>query len=86
MSLPPQSFPCSFPIKAVGKNTPEFQAAVIKIIRKHVPDLGEGAISQRPSKDKNYMGMTFLINAISQEQLDSIYQDLSDSPEVLVAL
>lgn len=82
----PISFPCPFPIKVVGKNTPEFETKVLGIIRKNVPDLGESAISERMSKDRNYLAITININATSQEQLDQIYRELSESPEVIMAL
>jgi len=79
-------FPCQFPIKAMGKNDVELDLIVIEIIRKHAPDLKEGALASRPSKDGNYIAITVTIDATSKKQLDSIYQDLSDHPHVLMAL
>ncbi|MGB5518029.1 MAG: DUF493 domain-containing protein, partial [Gammaproteobacteria bacterium] len=38
----PLKFPCEFPIKAMGKATPDLEIAVLEIMRRHVPDLGEG--------------------------------------------
>ena len=46
-------FPCQFSIKAMGKNTADFDLVVVEIIRRHVPDLGEGSVSLRPSKAGN---------------------------------
>jgi len=79
-------FPCQFPVKAMGKNDVELDLIVIEIIRKHAPDLKEGALATRPSKDGNYIAITVTIDATSKKQLDSIYQDLSDHPHVLMAL
>jgi hypothetical protein len=79
-------FPCQFPVKAMGKNDVELDLIVIEIIRKHAPDLKEGALASRPSKDGNYIAITVTIDATSKKQLDSIYQDLSDHPHVLMAL
>jgi len=79
-------FPCEFPIKVLGKAGLEFQATVLSIIRKHVPDLSEGAVSTRHSENENYVSVTVTINAQNQEQLDAIYQDLSDHEDVMIAL
>jgi uncharacterized protein len=78
-------FPCQFAIKAMGKNTVEFDLLVIEIVRRHVPGR-EQTVTTRPSKDGNYLAVTVLIQATSKQQLDAIYQDLSNHPLVLMAL
>ena len=82
----PLQFPCTFPIKALGKTTPELDILIVEIIRSHVKDISEGAIKTRPSKNGNYLSVTITITATSQEQLDAIYQDLTDCPAVIMAL
>ena len=79
-------FPCQFAIKAMGKTSPELDSLVVEIVRRHMPDLHEGAVSSRPSKGGNYTAVTVIINASSRQQLDAIYQDLTDNPDILVAL
>jgi len=79
-------FPCQFAIKAMGKNTADFDAIVVEIVRQHVADINEGAVKSRPSKNGNYLSVTVTIEASSKKQLDAIYQGLTDSPEVLMAL
>ncbi|WP_411727633.1 YbeD family protein [Methyloglobulus sp.] len=79
-------FPCQFAIKAMGRNNLEFDLLVIEIVRRHVPDLHEQSVTTRPSKDANYLAVTVMIQATSKQQLDAIYQDLSDHPQVLMAL
>ncbi|MEQ1528967.1 MAG: DUF493 domain-containing protein [Methylococcales bacterium] len=79
-------FPCQFPIKAMGKNDVELDIIVIEIVRRHVPDIKEGALMSRPSKAGNYIAITITIDATSKQQLDAIYQDLSSHPHVLMAL
>jgi uncharacterized protein len=78
-------FPCQFAIKAMGKSDFEFDLLVIEIVRRHVPEY-EQKVTTRPSKDGNYLAVTVLIEANSKQQLDAIYQDLSDHPLVLMAL
>lgn len=79
-------FPCQFAIKAMGKNNLEFDLLVIELVRRHAPELHEQALTTRPSKDGNYLAVTVTIQASSKQQLDAIYQDLSDHPQVLMAL
>jgi putative lipoic acid-binding regulatory protein len=79
-------FPCQFAIKAMGKTSAELDIVVVEIVRRHIVDIKEGAITTRPSKDGNYTAVTILIEATSKHQLDAIYQDLSDHPEILMAL
>ncbi|WP_150049512.1 MULTISPECIES: YbeD family protein [Methylomonas] len=79
-------FPCRFAIKAVGKSSPGFDAVVVEIVRRHVADIHEGAVSSRPSKGGTYVSVTVMIEATSRAQLDAIYQGLVDHPDVLMAL
>ncbi len=79
-------FPCEFSIKAMGVATPEFDALVAEIVRQHAPDLGEGAVRTRPSSGGKYLAVTVTINATSKEQLDAIYQALTDHELVLMSL
>ena len=79
-------FPCDFPIKVMGKATPEFEVFVLTTIRRHIPGLRENAIELRPSKKGNYLAITVTVHAQSKEQLDAIYQELTANDLVLMAL
>jgi uncharacterized protein len=79
-------FPCKFPIKALGLNFADFDIQVVEIVRRHSPDLPEGAINSRLSNGGKYISVTITITAQSKNQLNAIYQDLSDSEAVLMAL
>ncbi len=79
-------FPCQFAIKAMGKSDVELDLIVIEIVRRHAPDIKEGALVTRPSKAGNYLAITVTIDATSKQQLDAIYQDLTSHPHVLMAL
>jgi uncharacterized protein len=82
----PLKFPCQFPIKAMGKSDCQLDIIVVEIIRKHVPDLSEGAVYNRDSAQGNYTSVTVVVNATSRAQLDAIYQDLVDCEAVIMAL
>lgn len=79
-------FPCQFPIKAMGKADDNFEALVIELVRKHAPDLGEGAVNTRDSKGGKYLSVTVTVRATSREQLDNIYRELTACEQVLFAL
>ena len=82
----PLKFPCEFPIKAMGRATPELEIAVLEIMRRHVPDLGEGAVRTRKSRQGNYLSITVTIQARSREQLDAIYMELTASEHIVFAI
>lgn len=79
-------FPCEFPIKAMGRNCPEMEMAVLEIMNRHVPDLGEGAIKSRPSSKGNYIAITVTIIAKSKDQLDAIYMELTSCEYIAFAI
>ena len=79
-------FPCQFPIKALGKTSPQLDMLVIEIVRRHVEDIHEGAVTTRPSKGGKYTSVTVTIEASSKQQLDAIYQDLTACSEIIMAL
>lgn len=80
------TFPCEFVIKAFGNKNDAFEAAVITTINKHCRDVPENAFGFRPSKDGKYLAISVKIEAESQEQLDTIYRDLSANPNILMVL
>jgi len=80
------SFPCDFPIKAMGHATGNFEITVLEIVRRHAPDIAEGAFKSRPSSNGKYLAVTVTIRAESREQLDAIYMDLTACEHVIMAL
>ncbi|MBI5030719.1 MAG: DUF493 domain-containing protein [Chloroflexi bacterium] len=79
-------FPCRFPLKTIGKNYADFESIVIKIVRRHVPDLRDEEISSRMSKDGKYLSVTTTFTAESREQLDGLYYELSSHEYVMMVL
>lgn len=80
------TFPCDFTIKVFGKGSDEFEAAVLMIIHKHVPNLSGRAIQTRNSETGKYCALSITVHVDSKEQLDNIYYELSSSPHVIMAL
>lgn len=70
----------------MGVDENNFDAHVFEIIKRHAPGTNRQALSQRSSRNGKYLAVTVKIQATSQEQLDSIYQDLTSSVHVIMAL
>jgi len=79
-------FPCRFPIKAMGKNSADFEQVVTGIVLAQAEFWPDEPIRSVPSKEGNYVSITAVIEARSQEQLDTIYQGLTDCDQVMMAL
>lgn len=79
-------YPCAFPIKVMGKQTPELAQVLSDLVREHDPAFDPATVEMRPSKGGNYMGLTFTIYATSREQLDNLYRALHAHPLVSVVL
>lgn len=79
-------FPCDFSIKAMGKAEPDFDILVYELVRRHAPDIHEGAVRSRPSKGGKWVSVTVTLRAESRDQLDAIYLDLTAHEKVVMAL
>jgi len=79
-------FPCRFPIKAMGRNSDDFEQVVTGIVTAHAVLWPDEDIRSAPSKEGNFVSVTAVIEAQSQQQLDAIYQDLTDCDQVVMAL
>jgi putative lipoic acid-binding regulatory protein len=79
-------FPCDFPIKMMGRDTPEFRATARLLVENHVGAVAENAIQVNLSGKGNFVSVTITVVATSQQQLDDIYRDVSAHDDVLMAL
>ena len=79
-------FPCTFPVKAMGRNEDGFETLVTKIVLNHAEESAAEAVTTNLSSSGKYLSVTVTIEAVSKAQLDRIYQDLTDCEQVLVAL
>ena len=79
-------FPCVFPIKAMGLASYDLELIVFEIVTRHAPDTTKQAVKKRESSNGKYISITVTVNAQSQDQLDAIYQALTDHEYVMMAL
>lgn len=80
------TFPCEFMVKAMGLHEPGFDALVVEIVQRHGPEVHEGAVSSRPSKNGKYVSVSVSFQAESRQQLDAIYDELTAHDRVLMRL
>ena len=79
-------FPCDFPIKMMGRDTPEFRTAVRELVEKHTGPLADDAIQSSLSRNGRFVSVTITVAAESREQLDNIYREVTAHEDVLMAL
>lgn len=80
------TYPCRFPIKVMGVNTPDFMAAVIDIATACEPGFDAESLSPRPSREGRYLGLTVAVLVESRAQLDGLYRSLTAHPLVKYVL
>jgi putative lipoic acid-binding regulatory protein len=80
------AFPCDFPLKVLGKRQAGFAQTIVEVVRRHAPDFDARTLEMRASREATYLSLTLTIRAISREQLDELYRELSDHPMVTMVL
>ncbi len=79
-------FPCDFPLKIMGPTVADFAQTIAAVVIGHAPDFDAASMEMRPSKAGNYLSLTCTVRAVSQQQLDALYRDLTSHPMVKVVL
>ncbi len=79
-------FPCDFPIKMMGKDSPEFRATARVLVESHTGPIDDDRVQYALSRNGRFVSVTITISAQSQQQLDDIYRDVSGHPSILMAL
>lgn len=82
----PLKFPTEFPIKVMGRTQEGFAQAIVTVVQKHAPDFDPATLEMRASSAGKYLSLTCTINAISRDQLDNLYRDLTSHPMVAMVL
>ena len=79
-------FPCKFPIKMMGRSEKGFSELAVGLIEQHAGKIAADQVLTAQSRNGNFLSVTITIDAQNQQQLDSIYADLTRHEEILVAL
>ena len=79
-------FPCSFPIKMMGRDSQKFREIARALVEKHAGVVADEAVKTAQSRNGNFVSVTVTIDATSQQQLENIYRDATAHDDVLMAL
>lgn len=83
---PAIEFPCAFPLKIMGRKSPDFVDHARMLVARHTDAIQPEAIRTNESRSGRFISVTIEITARDQAHLDAIYQTLSDDERVVMAL
>jgi len=70
-------FPCSFSVKSIGEDADDYRQFVIDTVAGIVGELDQEEITTRVSNGNKYLAVTVPFTARDREQLNAVYQALS---------
>ncbi|MBL8311176.1 MAG: DUF493 domain-containing protein [Burkholderiales bacterium] len=79
-------FPTTYPLKIAGKSSVALEGTVIEIVRRHVHDFDETTVTVRESRGGKYLAVSVSFTATSKAQLDALYRELTEHPDIVWAL
>jgi putative lipoic acid-binding regulatory protein len=82
----PLKFPTDYPVKVLGRPSPEFRARVHAIILKHVPETGSDRVSERLSENGNFLSISYNLYVHSREQVVALANELTALDGVMMVL
>ena len=80
------NFPTDYPIKVIGRPSPEFRARIHAIVLRHVPAIEASHVTEHLSKNGNYLSISYAIRAESREQVMALAADLTACKDVLLVI
>ena len=79
-------FPCHYPIKVMARVADDLRLRLDAIVERHAGPLHRITITERPSAQQNFVGITYVIHAQGPEQIAALFSDLKEAPEVMLVL
>jgi uncharacterized protein len=80
------SFPCDYPIKVMVRVEHGVRSHVDAIVERHAGPLDLAAVTERPSAQGNFLGITYVIRATGQDQIAQLFAALKLCPQVMLVL
>lgn len=80
------TYPCDYPIKVVGDVRANFHEEVYEVVARHDPTMTADRISQRTSRKGNFISISFMLVAESEEQIESLFVELKQIESVRLVL
>ncbi len=86
MEPPRIEFPCDYPIKVLGEVSAGFEDMVVQIMHKHDPQFDPATVTQRDSRNGNYLSIKVVIRATGEEQLQALFAELKQTGRIKMVL
>ena len=80
------SFPCDYPIKVMVRVDHGVRSHVDAIVEQHAGPLDLMGVTERASAQGNFMGITYVIRASSEDQIAQLFAALKLCPQVMLVL
>jgi len=80
------SFPCDYPIKVLCGNRPGLSKEIVECASKHDLSFKESSVSEKMSQKKNYVSVSFILRALSENHIKDLYLDLKKIESVKLVL
>lgn len=81
-----EQFPCFYTFKIFGRRTDTFAERVREIIAATLGPVPLDSVKLRESAQQRYVSVTVVVHVDNRAQLERVYADLRDEPEVLLYL
>ncbi|WP_227368627.1 YbeD family protein [Halomonas sp. M20] len=79
-------FPCDYPLKIVGNAAPDFQAAIVEVLKAHVPGFESNAVTAVDSRKGRFQSLRVTITATGNDQLKTLFAALKATGRVHMVL
>ena len=80
------SFPCDYPIKVMVRVEQGVRGQVDAIVERHAGPLDPAGVTERPSAQGNFLGITYVIRARGEDQIAQLFAALKLCPQVVLVL
>jgi len=80
------SFPCDYPIKVMVRVEEGVRSHVDAIVERHAGPLDLNTVTERPSAQGNFLGITYVIRATGEDQIALLFAALKLCPQVMLVL
>jgi putative lipoic acid-binding regulatory protein len=80
------SFPCDYPIKVMVRVADGVRSQIDAIVERHAGPLDVAGVTQRASAQGNFLGITYVIRASSEDQIAQLFAALKQCPQVMLVL
>ncbi len=76
------SFPCEYPVKAMGENSQKFLQEMLFIAQKHCPETEHHHVRTNQSKTGKYQSVTITVQVQSRTHLETLYSEKKSHKDV----